>query len=42
VVRRDGILREALPEMRGEDAPEGAMLWEEENQCGLHEMQIQD
>lgn len=42
VVKEDGALRKALPEMWGEDAPEGAMLWEEENQCGLHEMQIQD
>lgn len=40
MVREDGILREALPEMRGEDAPDGAMLRKEENQCDLHEMQI--
>jgi len=42
VVKEDGVLWKALPEMRGEDASEGAMLREEENQCGLHEMQTQD
>jgi len=40
MVKKDGILRETLPEMRGEDAPEGAMLRKEENQCNLHQMQI--